>query len=111
VTTIPENPRERYAAIVERVAAIETLQRRLREHETARQAHMARTEPELQEALQDLRTAEERVRLARAEYTSAGTSDLASVTQVGRLGRERDELEYELQLLQPWAPPGQGATA
>jgi signal transduction histidine kinase len=73
VTAIPENPRERHLAVTERLRAIAAEQARLRDHEAARQAHLQRTLPELEQALQALHEAEERVRIARAEHGAAGT--------------------------------------
>jgi len=110
---IPENPRERHAAVVARLDAIAALQTRLHEHEAARQAHLDRTAPELEQALQALHEAEERVRLARSAHGSAGLSDLGTVTRQGQLAREREDLLAELDDLSPWAPPaaGQGASA
>jgi hypothetical protein len=109
VTTIPNSPAARYRAVVVRVAAIDAEEGRLREHERLRQEHLDRTEPELHEALQAVRDAEERLARARSAHGSAGLSDLASVTRQGRLDRERDELLAERDDLAPWAPKGASA--
>jgi len=58
-----------------------------------------------------VREAEERLARARSEHGAAGTNDLATITRLGRLDRERDELQDELQILQPWAPADRGASA
>lgn len=108
---IPNSPAARYRAVVARVAAIDAEEGRLREHERLRQEHLDRTAPEVEAALQAVRDAEQRLARARSAHGSAGLSDLGSVTRLGALGRERDELQDELQLLSPWAPPIQGATA
>ncbi len=110
--TIPSSPAARYRAVVACIAAIDAEQRRLHELERVRQEHLHRTAPEVEAALQAVRDAEQRLARARSEHGSAGLSDMATITRLGNLGREREELQDELQLLAPWAPPaGQGANA
>jgi len=110
---IPESPAARHRAVTARLSAIAAEEGRLHEHERQRQEHLRKTAPAVQDAIRAVRDAEQQLERARSEHGAHGLSDMATITRQGRLARERDELQDELDDLSPWAPPaaGQGASA
>jgi hypothetical protein len=98
------SPSQRVAVVRARLQVIAGALAGIDQSEQARQANVARVQPELDAALAAFREAEQRLEKARGAAGFGDSQGLGALVRRARLEIERDELEIELAGdLSPWA--------